>query len=392
MLKIHLDSGGIYQGSTVRGRVVATLERPTSCREIIVALMSTGRFLTVREDNGIGTFPTTYTDEQILWRPETGTSDVFPEGEHSFSFQFKLPPIKIIASEIPMTHTISACMKLSRFKSHLATTTFAVQERTDLESAGAESQTVHKIKYLAFNSGSISLSVSIPRTAYSSRESVPHTVTIDNKTSKTVCIRSKLLSYMYIPNRRPTILHQIQHEVHSQPIAPGEKGTHEMCVYLPVQTPRNFFQHYILQVTVAIPWRLNMSVMLPLIYKRDLNLLQASVGISPTALAQMHQQAAQYLLNNGMAPQSGAPSMPPHTGMAPYGVPTAMFPQASQYSQHSGMPLLGEAAPYGGIPTTRERSICCLDNHPQLLLKWPNKSPLWMILRLLNKPHPLLGF
>ncbi len=279
--KIEVFSNGDhYPGSTVQGKLIVSVDRPKIYRAVIIKL--SGKAMAYAYQNQTGLRPITYVDDQVtVWTAEDSPTGVL-SGEHTFTFQFKLP----LLSHRGIKYAVSAIIQRSKFKpNHSVNAPLVVKERINNQDLAEEPQTATLSKRFRFTSGLISVSVSIPRTGFSPGERVPLTVRINNLTSKTVRVSSTLVRHdlhaqgnsfdqrIRVVERRGGIQWGPQ-------INPRENTSFQTDLQIPEQISLipNFNQYFVL-VEVKFPWSSNKELRIPLLIESQVA-LQSELAIA----------------------------------------------------------------------------------------------------------------
>lgn len=324
--KIDLNDGDINPGSTVEGKLIVNVDRPAKYKSIVVTLRGTAAVVISQVRSNFQEFKwITYVEENdTVWITGDSATGMLPSGEHAFPFRFQLPhtiPSSFQGPYRGAVYTVSAIIKRRWFElNHIIETQLNVKESKDLFSLLAKPQSATMVKNVKFGSQSVSASVSIPRSGFSTGERIMITARITNETTNNVRIYSILIKQDVFAavdtTTRLSITESKSAKSLGPEIYPGEDKTVQFTLYIPqvLSTIRNTFPNYRLEyellVGMRIPWHGDKCVRMPLfITSRD------PVTESPGSLTIQHmlQGGGLYFQNSQPSDEASAVQQKPPT-------------------------------------------------------------------------------
>ena len=299
--KIVLDTNRHYSpGSVVEGSIVVSVDRPKDYDKIIVTLCGTAKVEWTESRNKSSityTNSETYVDaEVVVWKADNpfGSKLKLPIGEHNFPFSFQLPQnipssfktasaaiytgqirYKVVARIVQ-----SGLMKLN----HMIRARLTVENRTprtDILRRYSQPATVSETKQLKFlflKRGSVSATVTIPRTGFSPGEVIPISVDMCNESSGQITAAFALtrkekfigldpgghvnqmssFSKSIATTRAPIMPWAIRTIEDRYLIVPTEAVTAmQNCSCINVE--------YVVRVAIRIPWHSNLILKIPVV-------------------------------------------------------------------------------------------------------------------------------
>ncbi len=250
-IKIILDDPHYYPGSTVKGSVLVSADKPKQYTDITIAIFG---FARARWTESTGykryTFQNTlrYIEQGcVLWSRERSPTGNLPAGEHSFPFSVQLPyhappsfksRIGKIVYEMQATITQSSMFKFN----HHAKVTLDVRSyipRLCMQPINVELDSSLTF-CCCFNFGQVTVNCSLPSSGYAAEEAIPITMEIDNESTKNIYIRaslSKIIGYYSGRGRTKTFSKNNLAVSRSHSIPPGTTSLLEKFVNIPCKLP-----------------------------------------------------------------------------------------------------------------------------------------------------------
>ena len=286
-LYLHDPPQHYFPGSVVEGSLEVSVDKPKNYDRIIVALLgeasvcwteSGGR--SGANNDGYDTLVTRHYSEPYCNTEIEVSTGQLSIGVHTFPFSFHLPEnipssfqtvygqIKYeIETRIMRTgRTIKALLKVENR-----------MPRTDILSEPITASRTKRLKFLFWKRGSITATVSLPRTGFSPGEVIPISVNICNESSRQIRIASVLKrrdTFTVHPGtmyKRTKIVNNVIVRTLSSPIMPGAMVTFaENKMIVPIDAATTIRDcscisaEYTLKVTIKIPWSFNENVKIPL--------------------------------------------------------------------------------------------------------------------------------
>ena len=335
-LKIDFEEGDIYPGSLLRGKLTVRLDRPKRYKCITVRLKGWSNALL----NLVGVNEVLqYCDEEkVVWSKQDSQTGELSAGEHTFPFQFKLPPNipSCFASHSGVMYHVSATVIKKGFGSNqVISAPFIVKEARDIQTLCKEPLTASMTKKV-FGSGLVSATVSIPRFGFSSGESIECTVKVCNETSRSVRIGSTLVkqdicTFPIRINRLAVTETPGAMSWWMPEVGPGETVSLNFKQQVPGLIPTNrllpnYHMEYCLLVTMKIPWSFDKSLRIPIVIQSPVasGTLQTGLGgfvqSGPSTFPLPPGPSQPLLRTTGLGPGLTGPLPPGLTGPLPPGL------------------------------------------------------------------------
>ena len=269
-------------GPTVEGKLVVTVDKPKKYQKISVKLWGRAKVHWQEGENSHHRNLVVYVENKtIVWTVEDSPTGELPAGEHHFPFSFQLPhdtPPSFECRFGGVRYSLQAkvnhqeMMKLS----HTTDLDLNVTPESDVLSPYQEPKVVEKserAKFLCMDFGSISASASIPRTGFSPGEAIPISISVDNQSSKSICVLStvKRVEKYHSSKETTKLVYGSAAKAARVPVQPGQITSYEeSSLVLPevAMTVRNVSCiniEYFLAVEICIPWASNFMLVTPLI-------------------------------------------------------------------------------------------------------------------------------
>ncbi len=252
-IKIILDDPYYYPGSTVKGSVLVSADKPKEYVDTVsIKIYGFARAKwtesTSLKHSTIFKITLRYIEQDcVLWSRERSPTGYLPAGEHSFPFSVQLPyqaPPSFksftgkIVYQLQATITQSSMFKFNR---HAKVT---LDVRSYIPRLCMQPQNEELDSRLTFcccfNYGHVSVNCSLPRTGYVAEEAIPITMEIDNQSDKNIYIRaslSKIIAYTSGRGRTLTSSSNNLAVSRSRSIPPGTTSLLENNVNIPRKLP-----------------------------------------------------------------------------------------------------------------------------------------------------------
>ena len=377
-IKLLLERFQYSPGSLVEGKLQVTVDKPKKYSNIVVTLLGRAKVRwTETTGSGEHRTETTYSNSEtyvnlqaVVWKAENTPDGTLAAATYHFPFSFQLPqtlPPSYEGLYGQLRYDIEAKIHHSGVINTLLKSKHAIQARltiddrspgVDLLHLHSEPVSAEKSKRLTFfcsNQGSISATVSLPRTGFYPGETIPIGLHINNESSRQIRIASALhrRDTFIASSGKQRLLFKTVARTLSSPLSAGGIFSFEdknLMVPINIQpTMRScscISVEYVLEVIVRIPWSINMKITIPVAIAnlRQVSTLARSSVAGPQAASsygfQPQQQPYQPPLNQYTSPQ------PPQAlgFQAPYSPHGSQFPAAPQ-EQYSSQ-ALGFQAPY----------------------------------------------
>lgn len=294
-LKFLLDSVEHCTGSIVQGTLMVTVEKPHKCHSVVVLLSGGAKVQwseTYRDgDNDRTDYYSSsepYIQEQrTVWIEENSPTGELPIGQHYFPFSFQLPqntPPSYEGMHGHIRYELEARLVhvglTSVFKSSRSIKVpLHVKEllpEAEMQRRYGRPVTVSRsknLKVVLFKAGSVSTTVSIPRTGFSPGEVIPINVHVNNQSSRDLGVSSTLsrkdifTSSCNNKNRNTKWIARTR----EYPVRPNASATYEdKSLRIPVDAQSTISTSsiinvgYILTVKIFIPWSFDIDMQIPI--------------------------------------------------------------------------------------------------------------------------------
>ena len=200
---IHGQPDCYFPGSTVKGEVVVTVEKPEEYHKIVVGISGQA---VVCWTTGSGDNQRTYhgsvsyiKESSIVWSNKDISGDL-AIGDHTYPFEYQLPA-DAPASFESYIGNVRYKIKAQAFLTGLfngsikSKVSIKVGDNTDHVSSCMEPKVAEmskKVKFLCFDFGTVNVTCNLPQTGFSPGDSLPIDLHIENMTTKAVRIRASL--------------------------------------------------------------------------------------------------------------------------------------------------------------------------------------------------------
>lgn len=317
-IKLFLDTIHHSPGSTIQGKLMVSVDKPKKYHSIIVTLWGAATVSwQVNRDKHTITLSNLkmYTHQQsLVWKALDSPTGKLPIGEHHFPFGFQLPqdiPPSFKGQHGKVSYTVAAwimetggLIRSNRPKHAIETFLIVKDERPrpDIMRLYREPATVDKtktLKFLFFKSGSISATVTLPRTGFSPGETIPISISVNNQSSRQIHVASILQRVDAFTESRGTCMvkSNLIAETLSSPIMPGTNASYEdrnlrvpSGAYKTMRSCSCISVKYVVIVIIRIPWSFNKILKLPVVIANGDSTSLAGPAVSP--FSTQHQQAA----------------------------------------------------------------------------------------------------
>ena len=289
-IKLILDNTGYSRGSTVQGRLMVNVDKPKKYHSIVVRLWGGAKVLwteihgrKVVKYKNLETYISVYT---TVWELENSPTGDLSVGEHYFPFSFQLPPNAPPSFEGlhgDVRYEIEAEIHQKGVINKMAKSKHAVKASLDVRGENADDilpfynnpkmlDKSKRLQFLCFDSGTVSATVSVPRTCFSLGEAMPISMHMSNQSSRRIRVASALV-------RKDTFIASEGDQMKvkscavktvSSPVRPGVVMPYDGGpLTIPTEarvTMRNcscIRVEYTLVVEILIPWSFNMKLKVP---------------------------------------------------------------------------------------------------------------------------------
>ena len=282
---------------------MVSVDKPEDYDKIIVTLCGGAKVCWMESSSDGGTTyknSETYVDAQVVvYKADNpfGSKLKLPIGKHNFPFSFQLPRNIPSSFEIDTTvvntgqvrYKVTARIVWSGFIAkyqHTIKARLTVENRTprtDILRQYSQPATVSetkRLKFLFLKRGSVSATVTIPRTGFSPGEVIPISVDMCNESSEQITAAFALtrkctftaMGPSGVEGQRSTISESIASTLLLSPVVPGATRTIEhRNLMVPaeaattVQDCSCISVRYVLKVTIRIPCHSNMKLKIPVV-------------------------------------------------------------------------------------------------------------------------------
>ncbi len=309
-IKIILDITNYSPGSLVEGQVMVSVDRPRRYHSMVINLQGgaevhwtkTRQFIDRERTVHYRNSDTYVNREVVLWKAEYSPTGSLPVGEHYLPFILELPqniPHSFEGTYGQVRYELEASILQSIQTNFVLRSKHAiiVENNTpmDILRLCREPRTVAKtkrLKILIFGAGSISTTVSVPRTGFSPGDTIPININVSNQSSRRICVDSVL-------RRRSTLTASGgEQKVISRQIAktvlpfvmPWDVISCEMFLDVPIDIQASMRNcscirvKYVLAIKVHIPWSFYMQELkIPVVIAND-------VSVGPAVLYRLQPQ------------------------------------------------------------------------------------------------------
>ncbi len=251
-IKIFLDDPYYYPGSTVKGSVLVSADKPKQYVDITISILGFSRVRWTESSvyKQYTTFQNTvrYIEQDcVLWSTEKSSTGYLQAGIHSFSFSFQLPfeappSFRSVAGKViyQMQTTIT---QSSIFKFNLCSKV-TLDVRSYIPRLCMQPNNEELDSSLTFcgcfNFGQIKINCSLPRSGYVAEEAIPLTLKVDNQSNKNIYIHASISRVIVFNSGigRIETSSKINLSVsRSRSIPPGTLALVEIFLYIPPKWP-----------------------------------------------------------------------------------------------------------------------------------------------------------
>jgi hypothetical protein len=270
----------------VCGEVVATIAKLKSCEKIVVSFLGRANVCWVEEEyfyyfKRIRTYRNQVTyvrDQAVLWSKEASCELTI--GEHHFPFRFQLPqrcPPSFEGSVGSIKYALEAQVtSKERFQPCNASLYVKVKAGPGILRLYRQPDTAETVKSVGpccVNLGSITCSVTLPRTGFSNGQTIPISASINNQTSRVLKIKAAIYRKDTFHSSGQRVVDKTKvTKILGPRIQPMQAASFDDItidiphdIYPTIKSCSCISVEYILAVKIVIPWSFNRTVKMPIV-------------------------------------------------------------------------------------------------------------------------------